>query len=102
MNISPFSVRIRAEVLSDLGERIRNTRWPPRAPGHPWERGTDPDYLKQLLAYWADDFDWSAQQRALNEFHHFRAKLDGAQIHFVHERARYGEGIPLILSHVAL
>src|SRR5262245_18417074 len=99
LTISPFSVRIQAEILSDLRKCIRNTRWPPRAPGHPWERGTDPEYLKQLLAYWAGDFDWSAQQRALNALHHCSAELGGAQIHFVHERARYGEGIPLILSH---
>src|SRR5215813_12983084 len=99
LTISPFSIQIEEEILSDLRKRIRNTRWPPRAPGQPWERGTDPDYLNQLLAYWADDFDWSAQQRALNAFHHFHAEVDGVQIHFVHERARYGKGIPLILSH---
>lgn len=99
VTINPFSVSIPEETLSDLRERIRNTRWPPRAPGHPWDRGTDLDYLKQLLAYWADDFDWGAQQRALNAFHHFRTELDGARIHFVHERAKYGEGVPLILSH---
>jgi pimeloyl-ACP methyl ester carboxylesterase len=55
--------------------------------------------LRQLLAYWADSFNWSAQEHSLNQFHHFRAELDGIYIHFVHERARYGDGIPLILSH---
>src|SRR5919201_5315985 len=97
--ISPFSIRIDPEILSDLQARIRNTRWPPRAPGQAWERGTDPDYLKQLLAYWADDFNWSAQEHRLNQFHHFRAELDGIYIHFVHEQARDGDGVPLILSH---
>ena len=29
----------------------------------------------------------------------FRAYLDGVQIHFVHERAKRGNGIPLILTH---
>jgi pimeloyl-ACP methyl ester carboxylesterase len=99
LTLSPFSIRIQDEILADLRTRIRNTRWPPRTPGDPWERGTDPDYLKQLLAYWAGDFDWHAQERSLNAFHHFHADLDGAQIHFVHERARNGNGIPLILSH---
>src|SRR5262245_54753001 len=99
LHITPFSIHIEREILSDLRTRIHNTRWPPRAPGHPWERGTDPDYLKQLLGYWADDFDWQSQERELNAFHHFHAELDCVKIHFVHERARYGEGIPLILSH---
>ena len=99
LNITPFSIQIEREILSDLRERIRKTRWPERAPGAAWEQGTDLEYLRQLLAYWADEFDWQAQERELNAATHFRAELDGVHIHFVHERARHGHGIPLILIH---
>ena len=85
--------------MSDLRERIRNTRWPDQAPGAAWDQGTDLDYLRQLLAYWAERFDWRSQERELNTVHHFRADLDGVNIHFVHECARHGNGIPLILNH---
>jgi len=95
----PFSIRIEDEVLSDLRARIRQTRWPDQVPGIGWQQGTEPEFLKTLLAYWADGFDWRAQERRLNGFRQFRAELDGVQIHFVHERARRGGGIPLILSH---
>ena len=64
-----------------------------------WEQGTDLEYLKSLLGYWADGFDWRAQERELNRFKHFRAEIDGVAIHFVHERARYGNGVPIILTH---
>ncbi len=97
--IEPFSIRIEEEVLSDLRARIRNTRWPDQAPGIAWEQGTDLEYLRQTLAYWADEFDWRAQESELNAFHQFRAELDGVRIHFVHERAPRGSGIPLILTH---
>src|SRR6266511_942543 len=99
LHIEPFSICIEDEVLSDLRERIRNTRWPDQPPGAAWEQGTDLEYLKHLVAYWADEFDWRAQERELNAFHHFRAELDGVRIHFIHERARNAPGIPLILSH---
>ena len=99
LHITPFSIQIDAEVLSDLRERIRKTRWPDQAPGAAWEQGTDLEYLRQLLAYWADVFDWQAQERELNAFHQFRAEFDGVRIHFVHERARHGHGVPLILTH---
>jgi Epoxide hydrolase N terminus len=39
------------------------------------------------------------RDHALNAVNQFRAALDGAHIHFVHERARHGHGIPLILTH---
>ena len=99
LHITPFSIQIEAEILSDLRERIRNTRLPDRAPGTAWEQGTDREYLRQLLAYWANEFDWPAQERKLNAVNQFRAELDGVYIHFVHERAKHGHGIPLILTH---
>ena len=99
LHITPFSIRIEAEILSDLRERIRQTRWPDQGLGAAWEQGTDLEYLRQLLDYWAGEFDWQAQERELNAFHQFRVELDGVHIHFVHERARHGRGVPLILSH---
>jgi pimeloyl-ACP methyl ester carboxylesterase len=99
MHVEPFTIQVADEVLIDLNARIRNTRWPGEVPSIGWEQGTNLAYLQELLAYWADEFDWRAQERELNAFHQFRAELDGVQIHFVHERARKGPGIPLILSH---
>ncbi len=97
--VEPFSIRVGEQVLADLRARIRNTRWPDQAPGAAWEQGTDLGYLRDLLAYWAEEFDWRAQERELNSFDHFRADLDGVHVHFVHQRARRGRGIPLILTH---
>ncbi len=96
---APFKIHVPEEVLADLRARIRNTRWPDEAPGAPWEQGTDLGYLRALLAYWADGFDWRARERALNSFAHRRVELDGVVVHFVYERARRGSGIPLILGH---
>jgi hypothetical protein len=89
MHITPFMIRVQDEVLSDLRTRIRNTRWPSQVPGAAWEQGTDLEYLKRLLSYWTNDFDWRAQERQLNTFKHFRAELGDIRIHFVHERARH-------------
>jgi pimeloyl-ACP methyl ester carboxylesterase len=58
----------------------------------------DQTYLRDLLAYWADGFDWRAQEGRLNRFEHHLADVDGVQIHFVHHRGRSG-GLPLVLTH---
>jgi pimeloyl-ACP methyl ester carboxylesterase len=99
VRVEPFEIGVDEQVLSDLRARIGNTRWPDPAPGAPWTQGTDLEYLRRLLAYWADAFDWRARERELNAFAQFRAELDGVGIHFVHERARRGAGTPLILTH---
>jgi pimeloyl-ACP methyl ester carboxylesterase len=95
----PFSIQIDEAVLADLRDRIRATRWPQPSPGAAWEQGTDLSYLRDLLAHWADGFDWRAREQQLNALDHFRAELDGLRIHFVHARAAGGHGIPLILTH---
>ncbi len=96
MQVEPFRVEIPERMLTDLRERIRDTRWPEASPEPGWEQGTELGYLRELLAYWADGFDWRAQERRLNEHDHFRAEIDGVRIHFVHIRRG---GIPLILTH---
>jgi pimeloyl-ACP methyl ester carboxylesterase len=97
--VEPFPLHVDDAVLADLKARLRNTRWPAPAPGEPWSQGTDLGYLRDLLAYWADGFDWRAQERELNRFHHYRTELDGVAVHYVHERATGGGGLPLILTH---
>ena len=85
-------------MLTDLRERLRTTRWPGAAPGEPWSQGTDLAYLQDLVGYWADGFDWRAQERALNRFEHHRTELDGVRVHFIHARGTCGS-VPLILTH---
>lgn len=97
--VEPFLVDVDDEVLSDLRRRILATRWPPPAPGPAWGQGTDLGYLKSLLAEWSGGYDWRAEERRINGFHQHRATIDGIPVHFVHERAVHGSGIPLMLLH---
>jgi len=99
VRIQPFSVAVDAAVIDDLRARIRATRLPEAAPSEPWAQGTDRDWLEELLTYWADRFDWQATERGLNRFAHYRAHIGEDVVHFVHERARHGRGIPLVLGH---
>ncbi|GAA2052679.1 epoxide hydrolase [Catenulispora yoronensis] len=97
--LHPFTIHVPDAVLADLRARIQGTRWPDEAPGEPWSQGVDSGYLRSLLAYWADGFDWRAQEQRLNSYQHRIAEVDDARIHFVHHRAANGNGIPLVLTH---
>lgn len=99
VEVEPFTIAIDDSELDDLRNRLAATRWPPAAPGPSWAQGTDLSYLQDLVRYWRDEFDWRARERELNAFAHFRANVDDVRTHFVHERARGGNGIPLILTH---
>jgi hypothetical protein len=99
MRLEPYSIDISDAVLEDLRARIFRTRWPACAPGRAWEQGTDLNYLRRLLNGWVNDFDWRREERRLNAFPPFLAEVDGVEIHFIHQRAVEGNGIPLILTH---
>ena len=88
-------------AIDDLRARLRATRWPDAPAGTGWSLGTDVAYLRELVAYWADGFDWPAQEAALNRLPRFRAQVGGLGIHFVHARAVSPAGpvLPLVLSH---
>jgi pimeloyl-ACP methyl ester carboxylesterase len=99
MNIKPFTVSLRPAVLDDLRERLENTRWPDEVSGAGWDYGTNLGYMRSLIDYWHEEFDWPAQERALNAFPHFRAEIDGWGIHFIHVRGRGPKPMPLVMTH---
>ena len=99
MSVQVFAISIPDAILNDLRERLARTRWPDMVEGAEWDYGTNEVYLRELVDYWLRTFDWRVQEENLNQFAQFRAEINGVSIHFVHERARYGTGIPLILTH---
>jgi pimeloyl-ACP methyl ester carboxylesterase len=99
---SPFTINVADAVLRDLADRLLRTRFPERTAA-PWQAGTDPDYLRELVTYWQYDFDWRARERGLNALPQFTVGIDGQRVHFVHVRAP-GSGparpaLPLVLTH---
>src|SRR5262245_53590986 len=81
-DIQPFKIRIADEELSDLKRRLSTVRWPPDTTGESWSMGTDLAYMKQLVAYWRDTYNWRTQEAALNGFDQHIATINGQKIHF--------------------
>jgi pimeloyl-ACP methyl ester carboxylesterase len=96
---TPFKVEIPEEVLRDLQKRLTNTRWPHSVDGTGWNAGTDVHYLRELVDYWQNAYDWRKQAAALNQFAHFRGKVDDIAIHFIYERGKGPNPLPIILTH---
>ncbi len=97
--IVPFTIRIPDAVLRDLKDRLARTRYPDEIEGAGWDYGTSLAYLKDLVAYWRDKFDWREQERRLNRFEQFKTNIDGLNVHFVHRRAKRPNALPLVIVH---
>lgn len=99
MPIIPFQVDVPQAAIDDLRNRIANTRLPDQIPGTSWEYGTERGYLEELLGYWANEFDWRAQEARINAFHQFTTVIDDVDTHFIHQRSSDADAIPLMIVH---
>jgi pimeloyl-ACP methyl ester carboxylesterase len=98
-DIRPFRVEVPQAELDDLRTRLAGTRWPVALPGAEWSRGVPVAYLRELVEYWVDGYDWRAQEARLNEYPQFVTEIDGQTIHFLHVRSPEPDATPLVLSH---
>jgi pimeloyl-ACP methyl ester carboxylesterase len=99
MHVEPFRIAVPDAVLADLHERLARTRFPDEIPGSGWTYGTNLAYLRELVSYWRDRFDWRAVEARLNAFSQFRAHVGGLGIHFIHERGVGPAPLPLVITH---
>ena len=97
--IRPFEINVPETVLIDLNERLARTRFPDELNDSGWDYGTPVSYLTELIHYWREDFDWRAQEKQLNLFDQYKTQIDDLDIHFIHQRSREENALPIIITH---
>jgi Epoxide hydrolase N terminus len=97
--LPPFVINLPDDVLTDLRSRLDATRWSIDLDNEDESYGISTRYLKGLVEYWINGFDWRAAERAINAFTHHRVDVDGVPVHFIREPGNGPNPIPIILSH---
>jgi len=97
--VQPFAIDTPDDVLADLRDRLRRTRWPEPATADGWAQGPPVGYMAELCRYWADGYDWRATEARLNRWPQFRTDIGGLGIHFIHVRSPRADAVPLVLTH---
>jgi epoxide hydrolase len=94
--VVPFKIHVSDAVLRDLKDRLARTRFPDEIEGQGFDYGVSLAYMKELVAYWRDKFDWRKQEAKLNAFDQFMTNIDGLDVHFVHQRSPNPNALPII------
>lgn len=101
--LTPFRIDIPQADLDDLHDRLARARLPHPVPGRTgrddFSRGIPTPYLRELVEYWRDEFDWRAQEATLNELAQFTTLVDRQTFHVVHVRSANPAATPLLLNH---
>ena len=97
--LEPYRIDVPDAVLTDLAGRLRRTRFPGEVPGTGWRQGLPLGYLREIVRYWLDDYDWRRHEARLNRYQQFTTTVTGQRIHFLHVRSPHQAAIPLFLTH---
>ena len=97
--ITPFTINTPEEQLTDLRNRINNTRWAEEECVNDWSQGIPLTYVREIADYWANQYDWRKSEQYLNTFDHFQTNIDDLDIHFIHQKSPHPDAYPLIITH---
>lgn len=94
-----FTINIPQAKLEELAARLDASHFADAPKDAGWSYGTDLVYMKRLVSYWRDSFNWRTAEDKLNELNHFLADINGTEMHFVHHKSTNPEATPLLLIH---
>ena len=97
--ITPFTINIPEAQLTDLRDRINNTRWAEEECVNDWSQGIPLTYVREIADYWATQYDWRKSEQHLNSFNHYLTNINDLDIHFIHQRSPHPDAYPLIITH---
>ena len=97
--LEPSPVHVPDEVLDDLRARLALTRPPLDEGNEDWFYGVPDSYLRELVAYWRDGYDWRKAEAAINAYDHYQVRVAGVPVHFMRKPGRGPRPVPLILTH---
>lgn len=92
-------ISVSKAALDDLEWRLTHTRWGTGWPTTGWDAGTDRVELHRLVEYWANEFDWPAQEAMINALPSEFAVIDGTPLHYLRFDGETPGALPIVLTH---
>ena len=97
--IKPFKLEVSDKILQNIYSKVKNYPWHEMPDDGGWDYGTNLDYMKEFSNYWIKKYDWKKTEKKINKFKNFKTKINGIDIHFIHERGSGSNPKPLLLNH---
>uniref|UniRef100_H2YB22 Epoxide hydrolase n=1 Tax=Ciona savignyi TaxID=51511 RepID=H2YB22_CIOSA len=99
--ITPFTISIEDGRIQDLNRRLDCVRMPtPSLSTSCFNYGMRTEFMEDLIKYWRNDYSWKEQEEKMNQFSHYKTRIEGLDIHFIHEKAKSGvEGKTILMTH---
>ncbi|MEE2683467.1 MAG: epoxide hydrolase [Actinomycetota bacterium] len=94
-----ISPNLDPEVLDVMVRRLKDTKWPEIVGEDSWDYGVPRNWLQDMVNYWISEWNWSSIHGEMNQWEHYKVKIDGIPIHYLHAPGQGPNPKPLILTH---
>ncbi|XP_013391672.1 epoxide hydrolase 1-like [Lingula anatina] len=103
LSLKGIKIMVTDSIIDDLKERLSKTRYFDSLEDANFNYGFSVDYMKEVVKYWSEKYDWRKAELELNEYKHYKTQIEGIFIHFVHIKPDVKEQDivvrPLLLVH---
>ena len=97
--MNKFDINYSDKIINDIKEKISNFNWENLPDFSNWDLGVNKEVLKDICNHWITNYSWKKEEKKLNSFNHYSAEVDDLNIHFVYEKGKSPNAIPLLISH---
>lgn len=92
------------QIIDDLQDRLEAaSNFTPPLEGANFRYGFNSEFLKKILNYWRDEYNWPKREIYLNSLPQFKTKIYGLDVHFIHAKPEVKSSsvrvIPILLMH---
>lgn len=94
-----MKINIPEAQIADLKRRLKETRFISNPGNEDNFYGMNVGYMREVVDYWANEFDWRKAEERMNAYDHYKVEVDGVPIHFMHKPGKGPNPIPLLVSH---
>lgn len=94
-----FKINFPRQLFRKLKDRIAETRWPSAPSPDDWSLGTPVNALREILAYFVNDYEWENRERELNRYPQYLCDVDGTTLYFFHIPGKRKEAMPILMAH---
>lgn len=94
-----YKVNVAQSTLDEIKRRVEAFPWHEMPDDGGWAYGANLEYMRELCDYWVNEYDWRKHEAEINAYEHFKAEVDGIDLHFIHEQGSGTNRLPLVISH---
>ena len=94
-----YKVNVAQSTLDEIKRRVEAFPWHEMPDDGGWAYGANLEYMRELCDYWVNEYAWRKHEAEINTYEHFKAEVDGIDLHFIHEQGSGANRLPLVISH---